>query len=93
MAVGQRAGEMERFIRSDQQIAFEDAAEAIDLFSRPVGEVGEGTFVDAAGLAEAFAQEDGGWGVAVGDRLHVHGNMISQYFNKYKTHISYYMGT
>jgi hypothetical protein len=77
MAVGQGAGELECLVGSDERFALEDETEAIDLSGGPVRKVGEGALADAAGLAEALAQEDGGGGVTVGNGLHVHGNKIS----------------
>jgi hypothetical protein len=73
----QGAAKLQGFVGSDKPFALEDAAEAIDLIGRPEGEVGEGAFADAAAFAPAFAEQDGGGGVAVGDCLHVHGNIIS----------------
>jgi len=43
------------------------AAERFDAGGEPVGEVGQGAILDLAVLAEGFAQENGGRGVAIGD--------------------------
>jgi hypothetical protein len=58
------------------EIAAEQTAEGLDAGGRPMGEVGEGTLDDFAAPAEAFAEEDGGRGVAVGDGLDVHGSIV-----------------
>jgi hypothetical protein len=60
----------------DEGFAFEDTAEGVDLSGGPRREVGEGTFDDLGALAEALAEEDGGRGVAVGDRFDIHGYII-----------------
>ena len=58
----------------DQGLVLEDASQALDFVCGPIGEIGEGAFADFFAVAPAFAQEDGGAGVAVGDGLNVHGN-------------------
>ena len=45
---------------------------------RPIGEVGQGGLAGLAAFAPAFAQEDGGWGIAVGDGFDVHGSHYAQ---------------
>ncbi len=57
----------------------------------PLGEIGQGAFLDRAVLAPAFTQEDGGWGGAIGDRFYVHGN--GNACNKSNTCIINYLGT
>ena len=44
-----------------------------------MGEIGDGAVVDLAVLAEAFAEEDSGRGVAVGDYGDVHVDRIREY--------------
>ena len=56
-------------------------------------EIGEGAVEDFAVLAEGFAEEDGGRGVAVGDGGDVHAYIIRQKINKNKPNIAYYMTT
>ena len=53
--------------------ALEQHAQALDERRGPFGEVGQGAFVDLAGVAEGLAQEHGGGRVAVGDAFDVHG--------------------
>lgn len=59
MAVGPSALQLEGGRERDEGLAFEDAAEEIDLGGRPMGEVGEGLFNDFAALAGGGAEEDG----------------------------------
>jgi len=73
MTVGGGALNLESVRGGDEGIAFEDPAESIDLSGRPSGEVGESAFDDLAEEAGRLAEKDGGRGVAVGDRFHVHG--------------------
>src|SRR5579883_3489067 len=54
---------------------------------RPVGEIGQGAILDLAVLAEGFAQEEGGWGVAVGDGGDVHDFCISHTIEHVKINI------
>jgi hypothetical protein len=75
MAVGQGAFDPEG-VGGEEGFTPEEASEEIDLGGGPMGEVGEGAFDDAIALAGARAEEDGGRGVAVGDGLDVHGNMV-----------------
>ena len=56
----------EQLVGVDQGFVFEHAPEALDLVG-PVGEVGQGAFMDLFTLTAAFAQEDGGGRVTVGD--------------------------
>ena len=56
----------------DGEAALEQDAQAFDEVSGPLGEVGEGAFLDLAVVAVGLAEQDGGWGGAVGDGLNVH---------------------
>ena len=51
----------------------EDAAEGVDGGGGELGEVGEGSLLDAAAVAEGLSEEDGGRRGAVGDALDIHG--------------------
>jgi hypothetical protein len=62
----------------------EDGAEGIDLGRRPMRKIGEGAVEDFAVLAEGFAEEDGGRGVAVGYGGNVHAYIVYIYINKSK---------
>ena len=77
MAVRQGAFNDEELVGMDQGFVFEHAPEALDLVLGPMGEIGQGAFMDLFTLTAAFAQEDGGGRVAVGDGFDVHGTMIS----------------
>jgi|SRR5208337_3357786 len=58
--------------------ALQDGAKRIDFGGGPVGEIGDSAVMDLAVFAEAFAEEDGGRGVAVGDDGDVHVDIIRQ---------------
>ena len=60
-------------VAGDDGGALEQHAQALDERRGPFGEVGQGAFVDLAGVAEGLAQEHGGGRVAVGDAFDVHG--------------------
>ena len=77
MAVGLGADDVEGVGGAEQGFVLEESAERVDLGFWPVGEVGDGALADALAFAPAFAQQDGGRGVAVGDDFHVHGNYPS----------------
>ena len=67
VAVRQGAFNDEELVGMDQGFVFEHAPEALDLVLGPMGEIGQGAFMDLFTLTAAFAQEDGGGRVAVGD--------------------------
>jgi hypothetical protein len=77
----------------DEGLAFEDAAKGIDLSRRPGREIGESALHHFAIHAGGFAEEDGGRGVAVGDGLDVHGNIMSEITHENKQTMQIYMGT
>ena len=58
--------------------ALQEGLEAGDALGRPVGKVEQRALPHLAALAIALAQEDRRPGVAVRDRLDVHGAMIGQ---------------
>ena len=77
VSVGAASDDLEGVGRSSaNRSALEDGPQCLDLFLRPVGEVGQGTLSDALSFPPAFAQQDGGVRFAVGDALDVHGNHI-----------------
>ena len=71
--VGEGAFDDEELIRVNERDVLEDEAETLDLVPRPAGDVSDSAFADAFALSPAFAQEDGGAGIAVGDNVDVHG--------------------
>jgi hypothetical protein len=75
------------------EVAAEGAMEGLDAGGVPVGEIGEGAFLDLAVLTKRLAEEDGGRGVTVGDGLDVHGYIISHIKLVSSTYIYIYMGT
>src|SRR5215472_4797123 len=79
--------------RADGSRALQDGAQSIDLSRGPLREISNGAVADLAVLAETFAQEDGGWGVAVGDDGDIHVDIIWRSPRKCKEHASIYMTT
>jgi hypothetical protein len=75
------------------EVAAEGALEGLDVGGGPMGEIGEGAGMELAILAEAFAEEDGGWGGAIGDGGDIHVYRISQSFNESNTHQTLYLPT
>jgi len=73
VAVGQGAFNVEGLGGREQSLAFEDAAQQIDLRRGPLGKVGERAFDDFVAHAGGLAQQDRRRGVAVGDGVDVHG--------------------
>ena len=74
MAVGKGALDVEHLLAPDQGLVPQHPPQGIDFLRGPLGEVGQGAFLDFAVFAPALAQEDGGRRVAVGDRFDIHGN-------------------
>jgi len=71
----------------------QQAAEGVDFFLRPIGEVGQGALAGFVAFAPALAEEDGGRGIAVGDGLDVHGSYYAYMtINSQHKYINY-MGT
>ena len=73
MTVRTRLAGGEQILRRDQGLVAQQAAQGFDFLLGPVGEVGQGALAGLGALASAFAQEDGGRGVAVGDDIDIHG--------------------
>ena len=76
MAMRQGAFDDEELVGVDQGFVFEHAPEALDLVLGPMGEIGQGAFMDLFTLTAAFAQEDGRGRVTVGDGFDVHGTIL-----------------
>jgi len=66
MAAGSEDVESPRERRGEGSSAVEDSAEGPDPCGRSMEEVGEGAVADLAVSAEGLAEEDSGWGAAVG---------------------------
>src|SRR6266567_6097890 len=93
VAVGQSLLRGEQILGRNQGLIAQQAAEGVDFLLGPIGEVGQGTFVDFVALAVALAEEDGGRGVAIGDGLDVHGITICIYIRPCQYQTINYMGT
>ena len=73
VAVGEAAEAGEGVVGADESLAAEDAAQGVDGGGGELGEVGEGSLLDAAAVAEGLSEEDGGRRGAVGNALDIHG--------------------
>src|SRR5208337_4192907 len=94
MAVRQRTDDADRLpIARNDRAALEERFEAGDALRRPVGKVEQRALPHLAALAIALAQQDRRRGVAVRDRLDVHGAMIDQSTIHRKLKPLYYMAT
>src|ERR1700722_9926987 len=78
MAVGQSFLGSEQILGRDEGFVAQQAAEGLDFFLGPIGEVGQGALAGFVAFAPALAEEDGGRGVAVGDGFDVHGSYYAQ---------------
>jgi hypothetical protein len=87
MAVRPRAGDVKGLLEGADGLAFENGLEGADLSGVPIGEVGEGTVLDFALVAEGLAKEDGGRGVTVGDGSDIHVYSIVLFSSYYKFHV------
>src|SRR5260370_15257732 len=74
MAVGQCFLGSEQILGRDEGFVAQQAAEGLDCFLGPIGEVGQGALAGFVAFAPALTEEDGGRGVAVGDGFDVHGS-------------------
>ena len=63
---------------AESDTALEEDTQAGDDMIGALGEVGDGTFSDLAVLTEGLAEENGGRGVAVGDGVDVHGQIVRE---------------
>jgi len=83
----------EQILRGDQGFVLQEAAEGFDFLFGPMGEVGQGALVGNRAFAPAFAEEDSGRGVAIGDGVDVHGSIVHKLLSIYKHNYITYMGT
>jgi hypothetical protein len=83
----------EQILRGDQGFVLQETAESFDFLFGPMGEVGQGALMGNRAFAPAFAEEDSGRGVAIGDCVDVHGSIIHKIFATYKPNYIVYMGT
>src|SRR5712692_11041423 len=87
MALGQSFLYSEQILERDQGFIAQQAAESLDFFRGPIGEVGQGTLAGFVAFPPALAEEDGGRGVAVGDGLDVHGSYYAHLICIVKTNM------
>jgi hypothetical protein len=87
MAVGQSFSRSEQILGRDEGFVAQQAAEGLDFFLGPMGEVGQGALAGFVAFASALAEEDGGRGVAVGDGLDVHGSHYAHLMFTVKTRL------
>src|SRR6516164_6544112 len=93
MAVGQGLLGGEQIVRRDQGFVAQQATEGFDFLRGPGGKVGQGALAGFVAFAPAFAEEDGGRGVAVGDNGDVHANITPRLSSYVRHKYTYYMGT
>src|SRR3984957_4469319 len=93
MAVGQSFLGGEQILGRDEGFVAQQAAEGLDFFLGPIGEVGQGALAGFVAFPPALAEEDGGRGVAVGDGFDVHGSYYAYLILTVKDNNSNYMGT
>ena len=74
MAVRKGALDVEGVLAPDQGLVSQHPPQGVDFLRGPLGEVGQGAFLDFAVFAPALAQENSGRRVSVGDRFDIHGN-------------------
>jgi hypothetical protein len=84
VAMGESLVGAEQILRGDQGFVLQQAAEGFDFLLGPMGEVGQGALEGLRAFAPAFAEEDGGRGVAIGDGFDVHGSIICYTVDIYK---------
>ena len=65
----------EQVVWGDQGLVVQQAAEGLDFFFGPIGEIGQGALAGFLTVTPAFAEEDGGRGVAVRDDGDIHANI------------------
>ena len=65
----------ERRDRGDHRAALQDATQALDVGTGPIGEIAERALSDLAVLPVALTQENGWRRVTVGDGFDIHGGM------------------
>src|SRR5580692_4969012 len=87
MAVGQSFLGSEQILGRDEGFVAQQAAEGLDFFLGPIGEVGQGALAGFVAFAPALAEEDGGRGVAVGDGFDVHGSYYARLLIIVKDHM------
>jgi hypothetical protein len=75
------------------EVAAEGALEGEDAGWVPMGEVGEGAFMNLAVEAEGLPEENGGRGATVGNGGDIHGLIIPPLVHTYNRHIYIYMVT
>src|SRR6266704_3541396 len=63
-----------QILRGDQGLVAQQAAKGFDFLLGPIGEIGQGALAGFVAFAPAFAEEDGGWGIAIGDGGDIHVN-------------------
>ena len=78
MPMRERGLHGEQLVGPDQRLIAENPAEGLDASRRPVGQIRNGAFADAAVLAPGLAEQDGGRRVPVGDTVDIHGDKHSQ---------------
>jgi hypothetical protein len=58
-----------------------------------MGKIGNGPFTNLLSFTPCFAQQDGRWGVTIGDAFNKHGNIVIIYSFICQVLFYFYMGT
>ncbi len=94
MTMRQAAQDAQRLlIRRSHRLVAQYPTQGLDLHRRPIRQIGERALLDLVAVAIAFAQQDRGRRIAIGNALDVHGELESSRIRQVKTKIQIYMGT
>jgi len=77
MPMRQRADAVEAAARRRKLLALEHKPDGLGLLQRKRRQVGDGALPDALAFADAFAQQDGGLGAAIGHEVDIHASQSS----------------
>ena len=94
VSVRQRTLDRQRLLTSrDHDAALQDAAQALDMFGRPIREIEQRALADGLAVPITLSEEDSGRRIPVRHGLDVHGACVSRHDNKINKYLSIYMAT
>src|SRR5713101_3193593 len=76
-------------IRRGHRLVAQHPPQRLDLRRRPIRQIGQRALLDLVAVAIAFAQQDRGWRIAIGNALDVHGELESSRIRKVKNKITF----